>query len=80
VGAVVDLSRLTYPDRSGVRLLFDLAGRLGERRQHLILLAAPDTLRREVRRLVAVERVATVVDTRADALARLSRPAPPSTA
>jgi anti-sigma B factor antagonist/stage II sporulation protein AA (anti-sigma F factor antagonist) len=68
---VVDLARLTYLDSSGVRLLFDLAARLGERRQHLILLAAPDTLHREVLRLVAMDRVATVVDTRADALARL---------
>lgn len=68
---VVDLSGLTYLDSAGVRLLFDLAGRLRERRQQLILLAAPDTLHREVLRLVAMDRVASVVDTRADALARL---------
>lgn len=71
-GLVVDLSGLTYLDSSGVRLLFDLAARLGERRQQLILLAPPDTLHREVLRLVTIQRVAEVAETRSAALARLA--------
>lgn len=47
-GAVLDLSDTRYLDSSGVRAVFDLAGRLQARRQQLRLVVADDAIVRRV--------------------------------
>lgn len=41
-GAVIDLSRVRYIDSAGIRTLFTVAERLGQRRQALRVVARPD--------------------------------------
>ena len=41
-GLVVDLTKLEFIDSSGIAMLFDLARRLGGRRQELRVVAVPD--------------------------------------
>ena len=61
IGLVLDMSELRHLDSAGLRMLFDLRRRLGQRRQELVLVV-PQTARiREVLELAAVEQTITVV-------------------
>ncbi len=57
-GLVIDLSGLRYLDSAGVELVFDLASRLGNRRQQLRLALPPDSPLRRLLALTGVEAVA----------------------
>jgi len=71
LGLVLDLSRVSFLDSSGVRALFVIAERLDEHRQHLALVV-PDTSHvRRVLGIVNIEGSASVHDTIEDAGARL---------
>ena len=61
-GIVVDLTGVSHLDSAGVRLLFDLAARLGERRLDVAIVAPHHTLLREVLDVVRLDNVATVVE------------------
>jgi anti-anti-sigma factor len=65
---VLDLSDVGHIDSAGIRLLFDLAGRLEERRLSLAIVAPSKSLLREVLEVVRLERVAAVVESLDDAL------------
>ena len=67
-GVVLDLTGISHLDSAGVRLLFDLAGRMQEHRQQLAVVAPPDTLARDVLRVVSLETVVPVTDTLDEAL------------
>ena len=54
---VLEMSRTTYLDSSGVRLIFELAQRLSNRRQKLKLVVPDDANIRRVLVLTEVERV-----------------------
>jgi anti-anti-sigma factor len=69
-GVVLDLTGVSYLDSAGVRLLFDLAGRLRERRQQLAVVAPLQSLARDVLRVVSLESVVLVADTLDEALGR----------
>ena len=58
LGLIVDLSHTTYIDSAGVRLLFDLARRLGGRGLELHLVVAEQSQVDEVLDLVALDAVA----------------------
>ena len=73
-GIVLDLTNVSHLDSAGVRLLFDLAARLDERRHDLAIVVARDSLLREVVDVVRLDRVATVVDTVDEALRLPARP------
>ncbi|MEA2350290.1 MAG: hypothetical protein QOG86_1231 [Thermoleophilaceae bacterium] len=60
-GLVVDLSEVTYLDSSGVHLIFDLAQRLGDRQQRLVLVVPEGSRVRRVLDLVNLEAVVQVV-------------------
>jgi len=70
---VLDLSEVIHIDSAGVRLLFDLGARFGERRHELTIVAPAGSLVREVVDVVRLESVAAVVDSLDDAL-RVSGP------
>ena len=53
-GIVLDLTPTTYLDSSGIRLLFDLAQRLQDRRQQLALVVTDEAL---VRRVIILTRL-----------------------
>jgi len=53
-GLVLDLTKTTYLDSSGIRLLFDLAERLHARRQRLVLVVDEAAL---VRRVVVLTKL-----------------------
>ena len=53
-GLVLDLSELTHIDSAGVRLLFDLRGRLATARQRLVAVVPDGASIREVLDLAAV--------------------------
>ena len=63
---VLDLSRVSYLDSSGIQLLFDLGRRLAARRQAMRLIVPPDAPMRRVLELCAVESIAPM-DTELDA-------------
>lgn len=67
-GLVVDLSAVTYLDSSAVSLLHDLAMRLRNRAQRLVVVATPGTPPRRVLELTALDANAPVVDTRVRAI------------
>jgi anti-anti-sigma factor len=69
-GLVLDLSQVTHMDSAGVRLLFDLAGRLGERRMDVTIVSPANSLLREVIEVVRLESVVAVVES-VDAALRL---------
>ena len=69
-GIVVDLTAVSHMDSAGVRLLFDLAARLGERRLDVAIVAPPATLLREVLDVVRLDSVATLVESLDEALRR----------
>jgi anti-anti-sigma factor len=62
-GLVLDLSAVTYLDSSGVHLIFDLAQRLGDRQQRLVLALPPGSRIRRVLDLVNLDAVVTVEET-----------------
>jgi anti-sigma B factor antagonist len=73
-GLVIDLTEADYLDSSALRLLFDLATRLGRRQQSLRLVVEPDSFAAEVFAAVAIDKVATVHATADDAVEALSSP------
>jgi len=60
---VLDLSGVGYLDSSGVRLIFELAGRLRRRGQDLELVVPDDSLIRRVLLLTEVQRVVPISTT-----------------
>lgn len=60
-GLVLDLSGVTYLDSAGLRLVFGLARRLGDRQQRLRLVVPDNSRIRRVLTLAAVGTVAEVV-------------------
>jgi anti-anti-sigma factor len=60
-GVVLDLTGTTYLDSSGIRLLFDLAQRLQDRRQQLALVVTDQAL---VRRVIILTRLDEAVPLR----------------
>ena len=73
LGLVVDLTNVGYIDSAGIRLLFDLAGRLERRQLSLHLVAADGTHVSEVLGLVSIDDVAARHDNITDALKALTR-------
>jgi anti-anti-sigma factor len=67
-GLVVDLRRVDYLDSTGVSLLHDLAGRLRERSQRLIVVCPPGSPPRRVLELTGLVTRTTVVDELAPAV------------
>ena len=70
-GIVVDLTKTTYLDSTGVRLLFELAERLQGRRQRLVLVVSEAALVRRVVVLTKLDDAVPIVETIDDALAVL---------
>jgi anti-anti-sigma factor len=60
-GLVLDLSRVTYLDSTGVRLIYRLARQLGDRQQRLRLVVPDDSRIRRVLLMAGVASVAQVV-------------------
>jgi anti-anti-sigma factor len=60
-GLVLDLSGVSYLDSTGLRLIFRLARRLGDRQQRLRLVVPDDSRIRRVLTLAGVGTVAQVV-------------------
>ena len=75
LGLVLDLSRTTYLDSSGLHLIFDLADALRRRQQTLQLVVPPDTFVADLLGAVNLSGAARVCETLADALATVERPA-----
>jgi anti-anti-sigma factor len=61
-GLVVDLRLVAYMDSTGISLLHDLAGRLRERSQQLIVVSPPGSPPRRVLELTGLMTRTTVVD------------------
>jgi anti-sigma B factor antagonist len=61
-GLVIDLSGLDYLDSSGIALLHDLALRLRERFQRLIVVSPPSTPPRRVLELTALDSQTLILD------------------
>lgn len=76
-GLVIDLSEVRYLDSSAVSLLHDLAMRLRNRAQRLIVVSPSGTPPRRVLELTAMDRNAPVVDELEAALRQLGDTAPP---
>jgi anti-anti-sigma factor len=68
---VLDLTETTYLDSTGVRLLFELADRLQDRRQQLRLVVTDAALVRRVLVLTQLEGQVPIDATLADALAAI---------
>jgi anti-sigma B factor antagonist/stage II sporulation protein AA (anti-sigma F factor antagonist) len=73
-GIVVDLTKTTYLDSTGVRLLFELAERLQARRQRLVLVVSEAALVRRVVVLTKLDDAVPMVETIDDALTALRTP------
>ena len=67
-GLVVDMTGLRHIDSAGVRILFDLRGRLAHRRQRLALVVPDDAPIKEVLTLVSVAEAMPVCTSAAGAL------------
>lgn len=65
-GLVLDLSGVTYLDSTGLRMVFRLARRLGDRQQRLRLVVPRTARVARVLDIAGVASVADVVETRAD--------------
>jgi anti-anti-sigma factor len=61
-GLVIDLGGLDYLDSSGIALLHDLAVRLRERFQRLIIVSPPSTPPRRVLELTALDAQTLILD------------------
>jgi anti-anti-sigma factor len=70
-GLVVDLRLVTYMDSTGISMLHDLAGRLRERSQKLIVVCPPGSPPRRVLELTGLIARTTVVDDLAPAVQTL---------
>jgi stage II sporulation protein AA (anti-sigma F factor antagonist) len=70
-GLVVDLRLVTYMDSTGISMLHDLAGRLRERSQKLIVVCPPGSPPRRVLELTGLITRTTVVDDLAPAVQTL---------
>jgi anti-anti-sigma factor len=73
-GAILDLTETTYIDSAGLRLVFDLARRLGMRSRAIALVVPEDSQLRRVLELTAIDRVAAVATSLEGALAACSTP------
>lgn len=62
IGLVVDLCRLAYLDSSGIAFLHDLALRLRQRWQRLIVVSPPSTPPRRVLELTALDSHTLILD------------------
>jgi anti-anti-sigma factor len=71
LGIVLDLSRVTFLDSSGVRMLFDLAGWLARRQQRLLLVVPDGAIVATVLDLVQIRAAAEPFTTREAAVAGL---------
>jgi anti-sigma B factor antagonist len=69
---VLDLSRVSYLDSSGIHLLFDLGRRLSARRQEIRLVVPADAPMRRVLELCAVDAVAPMDRSLEEALGALA--------
>lgn len=69
LGLVVDLSGCRYLDSAAIEVLFDLARRLGRRRQRLHVALAPSSPLRRVLSLTDVAAVAPIHDSLEEAVA-----------
>jgi anti-sigma B factor antagonist len=67
---VIDLSACTYLDSAAIEVLFDLARRLGRRRQDVLIALPPDSPLRRVLTLTEVGVVAPLFDSVEEALAQ----------
>jgi anti-anti-sigma factor len=70
-GLVLDLSDTGYFDSAGIRMLFELGGRLGGRRQELALVVPEDSLIRHSLTVVEVGQAMGMHETVDDAVAAL---------
>jgi anti-anti-sigma factor len=68
LGLVVDLRKVDYLDSAGVSLLHDLAGRLHQRSQRLIVVCPPDAPPHHVLELTALNARTLVLDDLAPAI------------
>jgi anti-anti-sigma factor len=71
-GLIVDLSKLTYLDSAGVRMLYDLGNRLSVRSQSLVVVSPSGRSPRRVLELTGVPQRIRVVETLAEANEALS--------
>ena len=69
IGLVVDMTGVRHIDSAGVRMLFDLRRRLGQRRQEFALAVPPDARIRDVLELAAVGATVPLLPSIAEALA-----------
>jgi anti-anti-sigma factor len=74
LGAVVDLSEVTYFDSSGVRMLLSIADRLRWSRRLLAIVAPEESRARRVLQLAGAERLLTFESTRDAAHDRVAAP------
>jgi anti-anti-sigma factor len=77
VGMVVDLSEVTYLDSAGIRLVFELARRLGRRGQRITLVVAERARLQRVLELTDVAAAMPVCRTVEQARSRLLDPERP---
>ena len=81
LGLVIDLCRATYLDSSGISLLHDLATRLTQRSQRLIIVCGAESRPRRVLTLTGLGARTPVVDdigTAVQLIRDLAKQAPPS--
>jgi stage II sporulation protein AA (anti-sigma F factor antagonist) len=62
-GLVIDLTDTRYLDSVGIRFLFDLARRLGERDQQLVVVVPPEALIRRSLEVSGLPREVVLVET-----------------
>ncbi|HKN95163.1 MAG TPA: STAS domain-containing protein [Thermoleophilaceae bacterium] len=67
-GLVLDLSETEYLDSAGIRMLFELAERLGGRRQTLVLVVPPDSLVRHSLEVTEVDQAIAMRHTVGEAI------------
>jgi anti-sigma B factor antagonist len=73
-GVILDLSQTTYLDSQGIKMLLDLAYRLGVRRQKIHLVVSNNGVLKSLLTLVAVPKVIPMTGTVAEALRVLREP------
>jgi anti-anti-sigma factor len=76
LGVILDLSGVTYLDSAGIRLLFELGNRLGQRGQRIGVAIGEEAPLRKVLRLTNVAGEMPVFGTVDQARARLVEPEP----
>jgi anti-anti-sigma factor len=74
IGLVLDLTKTTYIDSSGIHLIFDLADALRRRQQSLALVVAPETFVADVLGAVNLTGAASVSATVDDARRAIREP------